>query len=208
MLNESQRIELVKRIRALEAELFPNYPEQILGIKAVEGIINYGLAQNTLFKEGWLEKQVKSKAENHIRNIAHKAGPVEKKMAVKIEAARKASQPSYDPPRRLDALDCQHSIRFTFGKIPDYQEQKNHYRVAFMALGFEFEAHFDKKTWLKFLSQAKKMKFEATVAGELEAESGRGFMLRDVNLMVKYDRKREDHIVQNAASNMIHSPSV
>lgn len=189
MISVSEKTALLKLIRSYELKYFPDYKEQILSTKAAEALIAYGEAQKSLTKDGWLEKQVKNKCENHIRNIQNNGDQKTKAMAAAIEKEKKLEKKIFDQPRPLRMKETRHRVTFYLTEVPDYQEQKSFYRVGFLALGFECEFQISKPAWEKFLSQVKanrKRPWELAVFGELVNESERGFLLSNAKVEFKF----------------------
>lgn len=178
MLSAAEKLALFKRIRELEREFYPNHEGEILSTKAVDGIIHVATAQKTLHKEGWLEKYVKTIAENHIRSaqqaksliIKNKNLPKGQKLTNQVD--------KYGPPRKLKPGSCFHIMKIRFSRMPDYQDQREYVRMAFLILGFEYEVRLGRNQFFDFQRKIKfARKWDAEIEGEVTEETEHGFLI-------------------------------
>ncbi|MDQ3232588.1 MAG: hypothetical protein M3Q07_12270, partial [Pseudobdellovibrionaceae bacterium] len=142
LISPAQEQELVRRIRAIESDLFG---ESILTIKAVYGVIKQGNSQNRLQDDAWMQNEIKRKG--HQIAASQSLGRKLKRLNSEPRSDKlpKFTNQNIKPKpveRELNAIPCdQHQISIVFSTLPDYQEMDKYCRFSLLLNGFEYEVH-------------------------------------------------------------------
>lgn len=190
MISIQERTQQFKRIRAIEREAYPDNTEEILAAKTINAIIDMAVKQNTLHKEGWLEKYVLNTIKSQLQNS--KEG---EKLRAKNANLPKGEKLRADPwlnikPRALKPIPSEHLVRLTISAMPDYQEMKDYFRILTLLHDFDCEVHIPRAEFEAFLKRVQGCSsFVSEVRGSIVEETPKGFLMKAHQMQVTESKK-------------------
>ena len=175
----------------MEREFYPDHKEDILSTKTIEGLIAQGIAQNTLNKEGWLEKQIRARADNHLKNSKLVRVVQAKNANLKRGEPRFTTQiDRYGPDRPLSPTKSENWLVFHLITKPEFQEKDKYFRFVMLFLDFECEIHVGKNKFNALLRAFSEHGFVAAeIKGRVKEETPKGFLLPDCDITILHRGK-------------------